>query len=170
MPISTTGNAAVDSAAAEIAVALRDASPGRRDQHYYDEATRLRDAIMAGTRELDRPKTFSEMSPDERRIVRNRAAAQLQDELSRNADAIGRVLDSPPADEPGIREHVQVLHPRLLKAGLRTADDALLSSWHAEEHFRFSSFSHHHGPNAGPRARPRGWRDGSGVVLLEPRP
>ena len=53
MPIETTGNPRVDTAAAEIAVALRDASPGRREQSYYDEAIRLRDEIMRGTRELD---------------------------------------------------------------------------------------------------------------------
>ena len=52
--IKTTGNAQIDQATAEIAVALRDACPGQREQEYYDVAMRLRDAIMAGTRELDR--------------------------------------------------------------------------------------------------------------------
>lgn len=46
--IITTGCPRVDEATAEIAVALRDASPGRPDQHYYDEAMRLRDEILAG--------------------------------------------------------------------------------------------------------------------------
>ena len=53
MPVITTGNASVDDATAEIALALRDGDPRKRDQHYYDEAMRLRDAIMQGTRELD---------------------------------------------------------------------------------------------------------------------
>lgn len=52
--IKVTGNSDIDQATAEIAVALRDAylNPAT-DQHYYDEAERLRDAIMEGTRELD---------------------------------------------------------------------------------------------------------------------
>ena len=49
--VNTTGNADIDTATAEIAVALRDAAPGKRDQEYYDEAMRLLDAIMKGTRE-----------------------------------------------------------------------------------------------------------------------
>jgi hypothetical protein len=49
--ITTTGNPGVDQATAEIAVALRDASPGKRDQDYYNEAMRLRDAILSGARE-----------------------------------------------------------------------------------------------------------------------
>lgn len=48
MPIATTGNALIDSATAEIAVALRDAGFGRRDQDRYFEAMRLRDEIMVG--------------------------------------------------------------------------------------------------------------------------
>ena len=51
--IPVTGQPDVDQATAEIAVALRDGAPGKRDQAYYDEAVRLRDAIMAGTRALD---------------------------------------------------------------------------------------------------------------------
>jgi len=47
--ITVTGNSQIDRATAEIAVALRNASPGKRDQHYYDEASRLRDEIMQGT-------------------------------------------------------------------------------------------------------------------------
>ena len=46
--IKTTGNHLIDSATAEIAVALRDASPGQRDQEYYDQAARLRDDIIRG--------------------------------------------------------------------------------------------------------------------------
>jgi len=51
--IEVTGNHQIDQAAAEIAVYLRDASPGLREQHYFDVAMELRDRIMAGTRELD---------------------------------------------------------------------------------------------------------------------
>jgi hypothetical protein len=46
MSIRTTGNPDVDTATAEVAVALRDASPGKTDQYYYDEAMRLRDVIL----------------------------------------------------------------------------------------------------------------------------
>jgi hypothetical protein len=46
--IEVTGNDRIDTATAEIAVALRDASPGGRDQSYYTEAQRLRDEIMQG--------------------------------------------------------------------------------------------------------------------------
>lgn len=52
MPIKTTGNADVDCATSEIAIVLRDAGYGRKEQDCYDEAMRLRDAIMAGTRDL----------------------------------------------------------------------------------------------------------------------
>lgn len=53
MAITTTGNSQVDTATAEIAVLLRDATYSTRtDQSYYNEAMRLRDEIMAGTREL----------------------------------------------------------------------------------------------------------------------
>lgn len=48
MKIATTGNALIDHATAEIVLALRDASPGKRDQQYYDEAMRLRDDIIVG--------------------------------------------------------------------------------------------------------------------------
>ena len=61
MGIKVTGNSRIDGATAEIAVALRDAglsgfpySP-QREQVYFDEAMRLRDEIMAGTRELPAP-------------------------------------------------------------------------------------------------------------------
>lgn len=48
MSIRTTGNPQIDTATAEIAVALRDGGFGRRDQDRYDEAMRLRDEILAG--------------------------------------------------------------------------------------------------------------------------
>lgn len=49
MPVRTTGNELIDQATAEIAGVLRDGDPGKRDQHYYDEAMRLRDEIIVGT-------------------------------------------------------------------------------------------------------------------------
>jgi len=53
MPIDTTGNDRIDTAAAEIAVAIRDARVGLptryRDQDHYNEAQRLRDEIIMGT-------------------------------------------------------------------------------------------------------------------------
>ena len=52
--IKTTGNADIDTATAEIAVALRKACPVLcPDQDHYDDAMRLRDAIMSGTRAPD---------------------------------------------------------------------------------------------------------------------
>lgn len=50
--INITGNHQIDQAAAEIAIALRDA--GRAEHEALAEAERLRDEIMAGTRALDR--------------------------------------------------------------------------------------------------------------------
>lgn len=52
MSINTTGNSHIDDATAEIAIALARAKPGKPDQAYYDEAMRLRNAIMTGTRQL----------------------------------------------------------------------------------------------------------------------
>jgi hypothetical protein len=40
---------------------------------------------------------------------------------------------------------------------------------HARDHHQNGSSTHHHGPNAGPHARPAGWRDGSGVVRIDLR-
>jgi hypothetical protein len=61
MTIDRTGNARIDQATAELAVALRDADPGKRDQHYYDEAMRLRNEIMVGT--LEREGTLPAWTP-----------------------------------------------------------------------------------------------------------
>jgi hypothetical protein len=66
--------------------------------------------------------------------------------------------------EPGIRAHIEELHPRI-KLRRRTDDE--LAHDHGEDHYRYGIMTHHHGPNAGPNARPRGWRDGSGVVLID---
>jgi hypothetical protein len=51
--INTTGNHRIDQATSELALALRDADPGQRDQHYYNEAERLRNEIIVGTMERD---------------------------------------------------------------------------------------------------------------------
>jgi hypothetical protein len=74
-----------------------------------------------------------------------------------------------PVPEPDLREHVHRLHPPSAAGSLRMTM-AQLADWHANEHFRYGSRTHHHGPNAGPHARPAGWRDGSGVVLDERQP
>src|ERR1700751_2903889 len=47
--IKTTGNERIDTATAELALALRLSKPDKRDQDYYDEAMRLRDEMMTGT-------------------------------------------------------------------------------------------------------------------------
>lgn len=52
MPVKTTGNADIDQATAEIALVLRGYSNWESEQAANDEAMRLRDAIMAGTREI----------------------------------------------------------------------------------------------------------------------
>lgn len=60
-----------------------------------------------------------------------------------------------------LRAHCREFHPRIV---LRGQAEAKVARAHANDHFRFGSRTHHHGPNAGPHARPEGWRDGSGVV------
>jgi hypothetical protein len=50
--ISTTGNSRIDTATAEIALALRAGHRGHGDQYYYDWAMRLRDEILAGAIEM----------------------------------------------------------------------------------------------------------------------
>lgn len=56
--IEVTGNSRIDGATAEIAGHIRDGRVGShvryREQEHYDEASRLRDEIMAGTAELTR--------------------------------------------------------------------------------------------------------------------
>lgn len=80
-------------------------------------------------------------------------------------EAAGR-LDSAAATEPGLREHCAEFHPRIT---LRGQSDDRVSAEHGRQHFQHGSATHHHGPNPGPHARPRGWRDGSGVVLVNLR-
>jgi hypothetical protein len=54
--IEVTGQPGIDEATAEIAVALRDAHPeGFSEQWYYDEAERLRNAILRGARRALEP-------------------------------------------------------------------------------------------------------------------
>lgn len=88
MAINTTGNADIDTATAEIAVALRNACPVMdSDQRFYDEAMALRDAIMRGTRELDaRPANTHAVAMWDTpwpRVGDNRSADQLgEDQVS----------------------------------------------------------------------------------------
>jgi hypothetical protein len=78
MSINMTGNAWIDDATAEIAVALRDASPGKRDQHYYDEAMRLRDEIMGGAAELARhPLRRAQVAKGRKAFAREEVSAYL---------------------------------------------------------------------------------------------
>lgn len=59
MGVIVTGNILIDGATSEIAGLIRDARVGShvryREQDHYDEAMRLRDEIMAGTRQLPEP-------------------------------------------------------------------------------------------------------------------
>jgi hypothetical protein len=91
------------------------------------------------------------------------ALGEAQDVAGKLLDAIRELRGTAP--EPDLRAHVRELHPRLA-ADVPAAE---LARRHAAEHFQFGSQSHHHGPNAGPHARPKGWRDGSGVVLIDLR-
>jgi len=80
--INTTGNDDIDMATAEIALSLRDASPGQRQQEYYDMAESLRDAIMRGTRELDGvPFKFTHGSA-EAALIRGDDTGQAADDMS----------------------------------------------------------------------------------------
>jgi hypothetical protein len=67
-------------------------------------------------------------------------------------------------DVPEIYVHIRELHPKIATRGVRQGD---LRQAHARSHHNGDVTTHHHGPNAGPHARPRGWRDGSGVVLID---
>lgn len=55
--ISTTGHEGIDGATADISLALGDRYPEMSVEAIYRRAERLRDAIMAGTRELDTEDT-----------------------------------------------------------------------------------------------------------------
>lgn len=89
--------------------------------------------------------------------------------LTGYADGMTRTLaqytTGPEEPEPDLREHLRLLHPQMAVAG---KSDLQLADAHAQRHYRMGSPTHHHGPNAGPHARPRGWRDGSGVVMTDP--
>jgi hypothetical protein len=69
-----------------------------------------------------------------------------------------------PGTEPALHDHVRVWHPRIGADGVPEAE---LARRHGAEHFVHGSTTHHHGPDAGPHGRPRGWADGSGVVLID---
>lgn len=56
--IKVTGNHDIDNATSEIAKALRARHPGSNDEYCYRQAERLRNAIMAGTRNLDEYNRF----------------------------------------------------------------------------------------------------------------
>jgi len=69
------------------------------------------------------------------------------------------------------REHISQLHPDLRKpdqAGAVNTDPAWMARCHAADHRDHGSVTHRHGPAhwEHPDAWPAGWRDGSGVVLL----
>lgn len=51
--IRITGNEDIDGETAQIALMVRAWRPGSNDAYCYNEAMRIRDAIMKGTRELD---------------------------------------------------------------------------------------------------------------------
>ena len=57
--IDITGNADIDQATAEIAVALRAHYSLYGDQSVYNAAMNLRDQIMKGTRELDHQEALA---------------------------------------------------------------------------------------------------------------
>ena len=67
-------------------------------------------------------------------------------------------------DEPGLHEHVRQFHLKVTGHGVPEAE---LARRHGGDHFQYGSATHHHGPDAGPHARPEGWRTGGGVVLID---
>jgi hypothetical protein len=89
MGIQTTGISQVDQATAEIAVALRDASPGHREQGYCDEAMRLRDAILNGTDAVrmlrDKAVSYSRDARQFRHMALHPADGDGMSEISSNA-------------------------------------------------------------------------------------
>jgi hypothetical protein len=105
------------------------------------------------------------------RLINNGQPAELAALETELTDLLDRVqarrsgMPEPVSPEPDLREHVAQFHPRLRVHG--TSEKLLLAREHGREHFQFGSATHHHGPNAGPHSRPRGWRDGSGVVLID---
>lgn len=69
-----------------------------------------------------------------------------------------------PEPEQDLRAHCQEFHPRIT---LRGQPDTRVAASHASDHFKFGSHSHHHGPNAGPHARPVGWQTGGNVTRIK---
>lgn len=88
--IRVTGQPDIDQATAEIAVALRDAAGTAAtytpEQHYYDEAMRLRDAILKGGAAVARGGVMSGQRYADP-IARQRMAANACPECGEPADA-----------------------------------------------------------------------------------
>jgi hypothetical protein len=66
-------------------------------------------------------------------------------------------------DQLDLRAHCREFHPRVV---LRGQVNARVARAHANEHHRYGSRTHHHGPNYGPHARPPGWLTGGDVTLI----
>lgn len=112
-----------------------------------------------------------ERTAPERALAIERAAEQAVRELTgrepvttMSGDGTTTITTSAQPAQ-GIQAHVRALHPEL-DARVPAAE---LARRHADGHFRHGSTTHHHSADAGPHARPRGWRDGSGVVLIDLR-
>lgn len=80
---------------------------------------------------------------------------------TRNYRLLVQVIAEVPEPDQ-LTEHVRAMHPRV-RAGV-AGDDLVYA--HVNEHHRFGGHSHHHGPNAGPHARPAGWRTGGDVTMI----
>lgn len=72
------------------------------------------------------------------------------------------VAEVPEPDQ--LTEHVRAMHPRLTRRPHSGNPD--LAERHAGDHYHNGGHSHHHGPNAGPHARPVGWRTGGDVTMI----
>lgn len=70
-------------------------------------------------------------------------------------------------DLGNLRAHVDSLHGAARGRAPKRMTLARLSRWHADQHHRFGSASHHHGPNPGPHDRPEGWLTGGNVTMKE---
>lgn len=109
-----------------------------------------------------RPTGITVERDSERSQLMNKSAAL--DELRRQL--AGRQA------EPDLREHITRLHPDLYdvdKARAVNTTQGRMAFDHAEDHRDHGSTTHRHGPShwERPDAQPAGWRDGSGVVLLD---
>lgn len=83
------------------AAAEKLAATEARQQQTADTAQAAEDAVTAVYARFAAKRTLGEMTPEERSEVVGRAVAQLQEELTANADAIAAVLAQPlPGEEP----------------------------------------------------------------------